>query len=104
MLKIKYIPCFITQSYFSMPKEVRLNSTHYLIMKIHSKRKLQQTAINHSADIDYKDFVKIYRNCTNEPYSFFTINTRLYANNLMRFRKLRFIKVTSYEIYKNDIN
>ena len=46
---------FITQSYFSVPKEVRLNSAHYLIMKIHSKRELQQIAINHPADIDYKD-------------------------------------------------
>ena len=62
---------FITQSYFSVPKEVRLNSTHYLIMKIHYKRELQQIAINHSADIDYKDFMKIYRKCTKDPYSFF---------------------------------
>ena len=46
---------FITQSYFYVPKEVRLNSTHYLIMKIHNKRELQQFATNHSADIDYKD-------------------------------------------------
>ena len=43
---------FITQPDFFVPKEVRLNSTHYLIMKIHSKRELQQTAINHSADLD----------------------------------------------------
>ena len=62
---------FITQSYFSVPKEVRLNSTHYLIMRSHNKRELQQIAINHSADIDYKNFLKIYRNCTNGPYSFF---------------------------------
>ena len=46
----------ITQSFFSVPKEVRLSSTHYLIMKIHNKRKLQNIAINHSADINYKDF------------------------------------------------
>ena len=44
---------FITQSYFSVPKDVRLNSTHYLIMKINNKRELQNIAINHSADIDY---------------------------------------------------
>ena len=78
---------FITQSYFSVPKEVRLNSTHYLIMKIHNKRELQQIAINHLADIDYKDFLKIYRNCTSEPYSFLTIDTTLPADNPMRFRK-----------------
>ena len=49
---------FITQSYFSVPKDLRLN---YLIMKINSKRESQNTAMNHSEDIDYKDFVKIYR-------------------------------------------
>ena len=53
---------FITQSYFSVPKEVRLNSTHYLIMMIHSKRELHQFAINHSTDINYKIFVKIFKN------------------------------------------
>ena len=55
---------FITQSYFSVPKDVRLNSTHYLIMKINKKRELQNIAINHSADIDYQDFIRIYRKCT----------------------------------------
>ena len=78
---------FVTQSYFSVPKEARLNSTHYLIMKIHNKRELQQIAINHSADINYKDVLKIYRNCTNEPYSFFTIDTTLNADNPIRFSK-----------------
>ena len=62
---------FITQSYFSVPKDVRLNSTHYLIMKINNRKKLQNIAINLSADIDYKDFMKIYRECTREPYNFF---------------------------------
>ena len=46
-------------SYFSVPKDVRLNSTHYLIMKINNKKELQSIAITHSADIDYKDFMKI---------------------------------------------
>ena len=54
---------FINQSYFSDPKDVRLNSTHYLIMKINY-------AVNHSADINYQDFIKIYRECTKEPYFF----------------------------------
>ena len=75
---------FITQSYFSVPKEVRLNSTHYIIMKIHNKIELQEIAITYSADIDYKDFLKIYRICTNEPYSFLTIDTTLPANNPVR--------------------
>ena len=56
--KINISLVFITQSYFSVPKDVRLNSTHYLIMKINNKRELQNIAINHSADIDYKDFIK----------------------------------------------
>ena len=78
---------FITQYYFSVRTEVRLNSTHYLTMKIHSKRELQQIALNHSADIDYKDFLKIYIDCTKEPYSFLAIDTTLPADNPMRFRK-----------------
>ena len=54
-------------------------------MKIHNRRELQQIGINHSADIDYKIFLKIYRNCTKE--SFLTINTTLAASDPMRFRK-----------------
>ena len=67
--------CFLTQSYFIVPKDVRLNCTHYIIFKLNNKRELQNIAINHSAYIDYKDFVKIYRDCTKEPYNFFTIDT-----------------------------
>ena len=52
---------FIKMSYFSVPKDVRLNSTRYFIMKINNKRKLQNIATNHSADIDYKDSIKIYK-------------------------------------------
>ena len=78
---------FITQSYFSVPKDVRLNSTHYLIMKINNKRELQNIAINHSADIDYNDFIKIYRECTNETFNFLTIDTTLPASNPLRFRR-----------------
>ena len=78
---------FITQSYFSVPKDVRLNLTHYLIMKINNKRELQNIAINHSADIDFKDFMKSYREFTKEPYSFLTIDTTLPSNNPLRFRK-----------------
>ena len=85
--KVSISLVFITQSYFSVPKDVRLNSTHYLIMKINNKRELQNIAINHSADIDYKDFVKIYRECAKEPYSFLTIDTTLPVSNPLRFRK-----------------
>ena len=57
---------FIRQSYFSVPKEVRLHFTHYLVMNIHNKKQLQQIAINHSVDIDYRDILKIYRKCTSK--------------------------------------
>ena len=66
--KLNISLCFLTQSYFSVPKDVRLNCTH-VIFKLNNKRLLQNIAINHSADIDYKDFVKIYRNSTKEPCS-----------------------------------
>ena len=89
---------FIIQSYFSVPKDVRLNSIHYLILKINNRRELQNIAINHSADIDYKDFMKIYRECTKEPYSFLTIDTTLPASDPLRFRK------NLLHFYKNDSN
>ena len=53
-------------------------------MKFNNKRELQNTATNHSADIDYKDFIKIYRGCTKEPYSFLTIDTTLSSTNTLR--------------------
>ena len=87
MQKTKYLTYFITQSYFSVPKHLRLNSTHYLIMKNHNKRELQDIAINHSADVGYKDFMKIYRECTKEPFNFLTIDTTLPASDPLRFRK-----------------
>ena len=77
----------ITQSYFSVPKDVRLNSTHYLIMKINNKRELENTKRSYSADIDYKDFVKIYRKCTKESFSFLIIDKTLPASDPLRFRK-----------------
>ena len=58
---------FITQSYFFVPKDIRLNSTHYLIMKINNKKELRNIADSHSTNIDYQDFMKIYRECTREP-------------------------------------
>ena len=78
---------FITQSYFKVPKDVRNNNTHFFIMKIPNKRELQQIAINHSSDINTKDFIEIYRKCTDKSYSFLVIDTTLSANNLLRFRK-----------------
>ena len=61
---------FNTQSYFKVPKDVRLNSTHFFIMKIPNKKELQQIALNHSSDINFKDFMNIYKKYTREPHSF----------------------------------
>ena len=78
---------FITQSYFKVPKDVRLNSTHFFIMKIPNKRELQQIALNHSSDINSKDFIKIYKKYTAEPYSFLVNDATLASDNPLRFRK-----------------
>ena len=78
---------FIIKSYFKVPKDVRNNTTHFFIMKIPNKKELQQIAINHSSDINTKDFIEIYRKCTDKPYFFLVIDTTLSSNNLLRFRK-----------------
>ena len=78
---------FITQSYFKVPKDVRLNSTHFFIMRIPNKRELQQIALNHSSDIDFNDFMKIYKKCTAKPYSLSVNDTTLPSDDLLRFRK-----------------
>ena len=85
--KLNISIAFITQSYFKVPKDVRLNSTHFFIMKIPNKRELQQIALNHSSDIDFKDFMKIYKKCTAEPYSFLVNHTTLPSDDPLRFRK-----------------
>ena len=59
---------FITQSYFTVPKNNRLNSTHYFLMKIPNKREPQQVAFNHSSDIDFQDLINLYKKCTAEPF------------------------------------
>ena len=74
--KLNISLCFLIQSYFSVPKNVRLNYTNYILFKLNNKRELQNIAINHSADIDYKDFIKIYRDCTRKPFNFLTIDTK----------------------------
>ena len=70
-----------------MPKDVRLNSTHFYIMKNPNKRELQQIALNHSLDIDFKDFMKIYKKYTKEPCSFLVNDTTLPLDDPLRFRK-----------------
>ena len=85
--KLNLSLAFITQSQFSVPKVVRLNSTHSLIIKINNKWKLQNIAINHSANINYQDFMKIYRKYAREPYNVLTIDTMSPAINSFRFGK-----------------
>ena len=67
-------------------------------MKINSKREFQNIATNHSTDIDYEDFVKIYRECAKELYSFLTIDTTLPASDALKFRK------NLFHFFKNDSN
>ena len=69
-IKLNISLVFITQSYFKVPKQVRLNSAHFFIMKIPNKRELQQIPLNYSYDINSKDFIKIYKKYTAEPYCF----------------------------------
>ena len=65
----------------------KITYSHYSIRKIHNKRELQNIATNHSADINHKDFLNIYRKCASESYSFLTIDTTLPPNDPLRFRK-----------------
>ena len=85
--KLNIYLIFITQSGFKAPKDVRLNTSHFFIMKIQDKRELQKIAINHSSDINTKDFIEIYRKCTGKTYSFLVIDPTLPSNNPLRFRK-----------------
>ena len=85
--KLNISPVFITQSYFNVPKNVRLNTTHFFIMKIPDERELWHIILNHSSNADSKDFIKIYRNCTAEPYSCLVDDTMLASDNPLRFRK-----------------
>ena len=70
-----------------MPKTIRLNATHYFAMKIPNKKDLQQIASNHSCDIDFEDFMKIFKDYTKEPFLFSVGDTTLSPDNPLRFRK-----------------
>ena len=78
---------FITHSYFQLPKDVRLITTHIFIMKTPNKRELQQIPINNSPDIDLNTFKRLYRNFALEPFSLFFINATLPLDNPLRFWK-----------------
>ena len=85
-LNISFV--FIAQSYFKVPKDVRLNTTHFFITNIPNKRELQQIALNHSSAIDFKDFVRIYKKYTDKSYLFLVNDTTLASSNPLRFRKI----------------
>ena len=78
---------FLLQSYFSVPNDIRLNLTHYFILKIQNKRELQQFAFNHSSDIDFEDFMNLYKKFIEKIYSFSVIDTTVASDNSSRFRK-----------------
>ena len=74
--KINVSIVFITRSYFRALKDARLNSAHYILMRIANKKELKRIAEETSGHLDYKDFCKMYNYCTKDPYSFMTIDTR----------------------------
>ena len=76
---------FITQSYFRTPKDARLNTTYYILMKMGNKKELKIVAEENSGHLDFKDFLKIYNYCTNKPYSFMMVDTR--PNAHVTFKK-----------------
>ena len=79
---------FITQYFFSVPKNIRLNSTQYFIMKIPNKRELQQIAFNRSSDIDFQDILNPCNKWkTGKPYYFLVIDPTLASDNPLCFRK-----------------
>ena len=78
---------FITQLYFAVLKNITVNSTYYFVMKIRNKREFQEIAFNHSSDIDFQDFMNLYKKCSAKSYSFLVIDTTIVSDNSSRFRK-----------------
>ena len=85
--KLSISPVFITQFYFAVLKNIRINSTLYFLWKFQKKREIKQIAYNHSSDKDFKDFRKLYKKCTAKPYSFLVVDTTLASDNPLGFRK-----------------
>ena len=84
MIDNKKLNSIVTELFI---RDVRLNTTHFFIMKIPNKRELQQIAIGHSSNINTTDFIKIYNKCTDKPYSFLVNDTTLSSDDPLRFRK-----------------
>ena len=85
--KLKIYLAFVTKSFLGVRENIRLYSMRYFIMKIPKKQELQQIAFNHLSDIDFKDFINLYKKCTAKPYSFLVIDATLASDNPLRFRK-----------------
>ena len=79
--KLNIFLVFITQSYFKVPKDVRINSSHFFIRKIPNKRELHQIALIHSSDINFKDLIRVYKKHTGEPQSFLVNDATLASGN-----------------------
>ena len=79
---------FLSHNHILRLKDVRLNTTHFLIAKFSDKRELREIAVNQSSDIGTEDFTNIYRKCTAEPFPFLVNDTTLASHNPLRVRKL----------------
>ena len=90
MQKTKYFTCIYHSILFFCSTRCEIKFNTLFNWKINNREELQNIAINHSADIDYRDSMKIYRACVKEPYSFLTIDTTLPSSNPLRFRKKLF--------------
>ena len=91
--KLNIFLAFSSQSYFAVPKSIRLNSTHYFIMEIPNKQELQQIAFNYSSDFEFKTFTNLYKKCTAKAYSFLvvdaTIDATLYVSERIFSKKYK---------------
>ena len=87
MEKIKYFTCFYHSILIFCSKRSQIKFNTLFDYGTDNGRELQNIAISHSTDIDYKDFMNIYRECTKEPFNFLTIDSTLPANNPLRFRQ-----------------
>ena len=86
--KLNIAIVFIKHSYFKTPKDVRLNTIYYFIMRVTNKKELREIALNHSSDIDFQDFINLYKQSTAEPYLLLVIDTN--PDNPLHFKKKSF--------------
>ena len=85
--KLNISLALIAQSYFTVPKNIRLNSAHYFVMTIPNKKELQEIAFNRSSDIDFQAFMNLYKKSTVEPYYFLVIVKTFPSDNFLSFRE-----------------